>query len=84
MKAWFDNTFEHYTPEFPGLMINFMWKLMFLCSCLQDSIELDKDLIANSERSLETLVSVGMTLGVAKSKQSAQELPNVHGIYLKE
>lgn len=54
-----------------------------ICMFEKDSIELDEDLIANSERSLETLVSVGMTLGVAKSKQSSQELPNIHGIYLE-
>jgi phosphatidylserine decarboxylase len=33
---------------------------------LQRSIELDKDLLANSERSLETLVYMGMTVGVAQ------------------
>ncbi|KAH8954875.1 hypothetical protein BDL97_08G104400 [Sphagnum fallax] len=32
----------------------------------QSSIELDKDLLANSERSLETLVYMGMTVGVAQ------------------
>lgn len=35
---------------------------------LQDAIEIDDDLLANSGRSLETLVSVGMTLGVATKK----------------
>jgi phosphatidylserine decarboxylase len=33
---------------------------------LQSSIELDKDLLANSQRSLETLVYMGMTVGVAQ------------------
>jgi phosphatidylserine decarboxylase len=33
---------------------------------LQSSIALDKDLLANSERSLETLVYLGMTVGVAQ------------------
>lgn len=40
-----------------------------LRSCIrlwQDTISLDEDLIANSERSLETLVQLGQTLGVAK------------------
>jgi len=37
-------------------------KIHFL---LQDAIQFDADLVANSERSLETLVSVGMTLGVS-------------------
>ncbi|XP_020693478.1 phosphatidylserine decarboxylase proenzyme 2-like [Dendrobium catenatum] len=31
------------------------------CMSEKDSIDLDKDLIVNSERSLETLVSIGMT-----------------------
>ncbi|CAN1848803.1 Phosphatidylserine decarboxylase proenzyme 2 [Linum perenne] len=35
---------------------------------LQDSIQIDEDLLANSARSVETLVQVGMTLGVATKK----------------
>lgn len=31
---------------------------------MEDSIRIDEDLLANSGRSLETLVSVGMQLGV--------------------
>lgn len=37
-----------------------------VCVFEKDAIELDEDLLANSERALETLVSVGMTLGVSK------------------
>lgn len=35
---------------------------------LQDSIKIDEDLLANSARSLETLVTVGMQLGVSFPK----------------
>lgn len=44
-----------------------------VCVFEKDAIELDEDLLANSERALETLVSVGMTLGVSKhlSKEQA-------------
>ncbi|CAL5377770.1 unnamed protein product [Camellia sinensis] len=38
-----------------------------LCGTM-DTIKIDKDLLANSARSLETLVSVGMTLGVSTKK----------------
>ncbi|KAH0452760.1 hypothetical protein IEQ34_017084 [Dendrobium chrysotoxum] len=51
-----------------------------ICLFEKDSIDLDEDLIANSERSLETLVSVGMKLGVAKGKRSSEGFPNLHGI----
>lgn len=44
---------------------------------MQDVIEIDEDLIANSERSLETLVCLGMKLGVSKLKQSERRLPNL-------
>ena len=33
---------------------------------MQRSIDLDEDLLANSERSIETLVNVGMTIGIAR------------------
>lgn len=38
----------------------------FFCHFSQDAIQIDDDLLANSNRSLETLVSVGMTLGLSK------------------
>ncbi|XP_024521202.1 phosphatidylserine decarboxylase proenzyme 2 [Selaginella moellendorffii] len=37
-----------------------------ICVFRAGAIDIDKDLLANSERSLETLVSVGMTLGVSR------------------
>ncbi|CAN1188975.1 Phosphatidylserine decarboxylase proenzyme 2 [Linum perenne] len=36
-----------------------------ICVFEKDSIQIDEDLLANSARSVETLVQVGMTLGVA-------------------
>ncbi|PKA57125.1 phosphatidylserine decarboxylase [Apostasia shenzhenica] len=48
-----------------------------ICVFEKDSIELDEDLTANSQRSLETLVSVGMPLGVAKRKLFPAEIPNL-------
>lgn len=44
---------------------------------LQDSIKIDEDLLANSARSLETLVAVGMTLGLSKKKHPEVGLPNL-------
>lgn len=41
-------------------------------SVWQDAIQFDADLVANSERSLETLVSVGMTLGVSTRNKGLQ------------
>ena len=43
---------------------------------MQGSIEIDHDLLENSARSLETLVSVGMKLGVSK-KASDVKMPNL-------
>ncbi|KAK1440305.1 hypothetical protein QVD17_06130 [Tagetes erecta] len=40
-----------------------------ICVFEKDSIALDEDLLANSARSLETLVSVGMQLGVSIKKR---------------
>ncbi|CAK7356571.1 unnamed protein product [Dovyalis caffra] len=47
-----------------------------ICVFEKDAIEIDEDLLANSARSLETLVSVGMKLGVATKKQTKVNLPN--------
>ena len=41
-------------------------------SAWQDAIQFDADLVANNERSLETLVSVGMTLGVSTRNKGLQ------------
>ncbi|KAE8707583.1 Phosphatidylserine decarboxylase proenzyme 2 [Hibiscus syriacus] len=48
-----------------------------ICVFEKDAIEIDADLLVNSERSLETLVSVGMTLGVSKRKAVSRGLPNL-------
>ncbi|KAK8958625.1 hypothetical protein KSP40_PGU000908 [Platanthera guangdongensis] len=43
-----------------------------ICMFEKDCIDIDEDLIANSERSLETLVTVGMTLGKLKKSSEYQ------------
>ncbi|XP_059653363.1 phosphatidylserine decarboxylase proenzyme 2-like [Cornus florida] len=48
-----------------------------ICVFEKDAIQIDEDLLVNSERSLETLVAVGMQLGVSKKKQGRNELPNM-------
>ncbi|XP_072953356.1 phosphatidylserine decarboxylase proenzyme 2-like [Typha angustifolia] len=44
-----------------------------ICVFEKGAIQIDDDLLVNSERALETLVSVGMTLGVSKRKQATEE-----------
>ncbi|CAM8899159.1 unnamed protein product [Rhodiola kirilowii] len=41
-----------------------------VCVFEKDAIDIDRDLLTNSAKSLETLVRVGMTLGVMKPKRS--------------
>ncbi|KAK9162578.1 hypothetical protein Syun_003480 [Stephania yunnanensis] len=48
-----------------------------ICIFEKDAIEIDEDLLANSARSLETLVSVGMRLGISRKKQGKSSLPNI-------
>lgn len=43
-----------------------------ICVFEKDAIQFDADLVANSERSLETLVSVGMTLGISTRNKEVQ------------
>ncbi|WJX26286.1 phosphatidylserine decarboxylase [Trifolium repens] len=43
-----------------------------ICVFEKDSIAIDEDLLSNSTRSLETLVTVGMRLGVSTRKLSSQ------------
>lgn len=50
---------------------------------MQNAIEIDEDLLANSARSLETLVYVGMKLGVSK-KQANVGLPNLQNCVLQD
>ncbi|XWS54460.1 hypothetical protein CRYUN_Cryun10bG0091200 [Craigia yunnanensis] len=53
-----------------------------ICVFEKDAIKIDDDLIVNSERSLETLVSVGMTLGVSIKKPAGAGLPNLESCVL--
>ncbi|KAH7671062.1 Phosphatidylserine decarboxylase protein [Dioscorea alata] len=48
-----------------------------ICIFEKDAIQIDEDLVANSERSLETLVSVGMKLGSSTRKEAKEELPSL-------
>ncbi|XP_050272639.1 phosphatidylserine decarboxylase proenzyme 2-like isoform X1 [Quercus robur] len=48
-----------------------------ICAFEKGAIEIDEDLLSNSARSLETLVYVGMTLGVSTKKPSGNGLPNL-------
>ncbi|KAM1014489.1 phosphatidylserine decarboxylase proenzyme 3-like isoform X1 [Malus sylvestris] len=54
-----------------------------ICVFEKDAIEIDEDLLSNSARSLETLVSVGMKLGVPK-KQAKTGLPNLEKCVLQD
>ena len=49
---------------------------------LQNSIELDEDLLAYSARSIETLVSVGMQLGVSVKVRVEHQLPDIKNCVL--
>ncbi|KDO58863.1 hypothetical protein CISIN_1g034705mg [Citrus sinensis] len=52
--------------------------LNYICLwVLQDAIQIDKDLLQNSARALETLVSVGMRMGVSKKEILQTELPSL-------
>ncbi|XP_068652411.1 phosphatidylserine decarboxylase proenzyme 2-like isoform X2 [Aristolochia californica] len=48
-----------------------------ICVFEKDAIDIDEDLVANSGRSLETLVSVGMSLGVSRRSKAEAKLPNM-------
>lgn len=54
-----------------------------ICVFEKGAIDIDDDLLANSGRSLETLVSVGMTLGVSKKKPGSGGLPNLENCVLR-
>ncbi|KAF2293910.1 hypothetical protein GH714_005601 [Hevea brasiliensis] len=54
-----------------------------ICVFEKGAIQIDEDLLVNSARSLETLVSVGMKLGVAARKQSEIDLPNLKNCVLE-
>lgn len=53
-----------------------------ICVFEKDSIRIDEDLLDNSGRSLETLVSVGMQLGVSIKNQGNMKLPNLRNLTL--
>ncbi|XP_071729886.1 phosphatidylserine decarboxylase proenzyme 2-like [Rutidosis leptorrhynchoides] len=51
-----------------------------ICVFEKDSIALDEDLLAYSARSIETLVSMGMQLGVSIRKRAELPLPEIRNI----
>ncbi|GJY55760.1 phosphatidylserine decarboxylase proenzyme 3-like protein [Tanacetum coccineum] len=53
-----------------------------ICVFEKDTIALDEDLLANSARSLETLVTVGMQLGVSVKKRAELQLPDINNCVL--
>ncbi|XP_010536896.2 PREDICTED: LOW QUALITY PROTEIN: phosphatidylserine decarboxylase proenzyme 3-like [Tarenaya hassleriana] len=54
-----------------------------ICVFEKDAIRIDEDLLANSARSLETLVSVGMQLGVSnKTTSAASVIPKLENCVL--
>lgn len=58
------------------IYITSFWSMDFQIA-MQDSIQIDEDLLANSYRSLETLVRVGTKLGLSTRKVSQTDLPDV-------
>nr|GEW93372.1 phosphatidylserine decarboxylase proenzyme 3-like [Tanacetum cinerariifolium] len=53
-----------------------------ICVFEKDTIALDEDLLANSARSLETLVTVGMQLGVSVKKSAELQLADINNCVL--
>ncbi|XP_027106336.1 phosphatidylserine decarboxylase proenzyme 2 isoform X1 [Coffea arabica] len=54
-----------------------------ICVFEKDRIKIDEDLLENSERSLETLVSVGMQLGISTKKKSDVGSSNMEKLVLQ-
>ncbi|MQM12873.1 hypothetical protein Taro_045792, partial [Colocasia esculenta] len=54
-----------------------------ICVFEKDAIEIDDDLLTNSERSLETLVCVGMKLGISRREESKIQLPRLEACVLE-
>ncbi|KAK1369675.1 Phosphatidylserine decarboxylase proenzyme 2 [Heracleum sosnowskyi] len=54
-----------------------------ICIFEKDAIEIDEDLLAKSARSIETLVSVGMKLGVSIKKQTQMQKPDIKNLALE-
>lgn len=55
-----------------------------ICIFEKDAIQVDNDLLENSRRSLETLVFVGMSLGVSKKQPAEVALPNLENCVVAE
>ncbi|XP_042461799.1 phosphatidylserine decarboxylase proenzyme 2-like [Zingiber officinale] len=55
-----------------------------ICIFEKHSIEIDEDLLSNSERSLETLVAVGMRLGISKRSGRIEEPPTMETSKLED
>ncbi|KAA8545565.1 hypothetical protein F0562_020349 [Nyssa sinensis] len=53
-----------------------------ICVFEKDTIKIDEDLLENSARELETLVAMGMKLGVSVKRRDDIELPNVENCVL--
>lgn len=49
---------------------------------VQDAIEIDEDLLEKSNTSLETLVAVGMKLGVSRKKRAGTEQLNLQNFVI--
>lgn len=54
-----------------------------ICVFEKDAIEIDEDLLAKSARSIETLVSVGMKLGVSIKKRTQMQMPDMKNLALE-
>nr|CAD1824595.1 unnamed protein product [Ananas comosus var. bracteatus] len=70
-------------------LLTSFWILFFggstvICIFEKDAIQIDEDLLANSERSLETLVSVGMRLGVSNREHPEEDVPRLEKCTLAE
>ncbi|XP_042456522.1 phosphatidylserine decarboxylase proenzyme 2-like isoform X5 [Zingiber officinale] len=55
-----------------------------ICIFEKHTIEIDEDLLSNSERSLETLVAVGMRLGISKRSGRIEEPPKMETSKLED
>lgn len=65
-----------------SLVISLLVEALSSVSSKKDSIALDEDLLGNSARSLETLVTVGMQLGVSIKKHTELPLPDINNCVL--
>lgn len=81
-------SYESYFYQWSNLVVLYVISVTFVSIWLnlwifmQGAIEIDEDLLSNSARSLETLVYVGMTLGVSTKELSGNGLPNLESCNL--